>query len=187
MKGTIFVLFLLMGLNATAQDISVRFDRNSDIDFTRYSTYYWARQVVSERDEPHYFLNDLVLKADVRDAVRSELDDKGYQFTDVSPDLLINFRLFDKATKLSGFEGYGFEYWDRSEFNLAAAVKEHYVDAGTLIISIIDRREQALVWQGFASGLLQDGELTKDEGKIRDAVKLIFDEYGLTANKYTRR
>ena len=54
-------------------------------------------------------------------------------------------------------------------------------------MSIIDRREKALVWQGFASGLLDDGEFSKDEGKVREAVKLILDEYGLTANEYTRR
>lgn len=187
MKGTIFVLFLLIGLNATAQDLRVSGSRNSDIDFTRYATYYWANQVVSERDEPHYFLNDLVLKADVRDAVRSELDNRGYRFSQVNPDLLINFRLFDRATKLNGFEGYGFDYWNRSEFNPASDIRQHYVEAGTLIISIIDRREKALVWQGFASGLLTDGEFTKDEGKVREAVKLILDEYGLTANEYTRR
>ena len=187
MKGIFFVLFLLIGLKSIAQEITVRSDRNSDVDFTRYSTYYWARQVVSEKDVPQYFLNDLVLKADVRDAVRGELDDRGYQFSETSPDLLINFRLFDRPTRLKGFQGYGFEYWDGTEFNPASDVKEHFFEAGTLIISIIDRREQALIWQGFAKGLAENEEFTKDEGKIREAVKLIFDEYGLTASKYTRR
>jgi len=62
----------------------------------------------------------------------------------------------------------------------------YVVEPGTLLISLVDRKKGSLVWQGFASGLIDNNTFIKDEGKIREAVNLIFDEYGMRATDYDR-
>ncbi len=57
---------------------------------------------------------------------------------------------------------------------------------GTLIVSLVDRKTGTMVWQGFASGLINNHEFIKDEAKVREAVSLIFDEFGMRATDYDR-
>ena len=66
-------------------------------------------------------------------------------------------------------------------------LNEIKVDAGTLIISIVDRENRKLVWQAFASGLLEGIDFTKDENKLREAVALLFEAYGTRVNNYSKR
>ena len=50
-----------------------------------------------------------------------------------------------------------------------------------------DRESGQVVWQGFASGLIENNTFVKDEGKIHEAVNLIFEEYDQRAREYTRK
>jgi hypothetical protein len=172
---------------AHAQTITVASDKDTDADFSRYKTFYWTSQVDNELDEEFYFLNDLVFKAQIRDAVKSELMGIGYKMDAAAPDLIVNFRVFDKATRIKGREGYGTGYWDGEEYDMISDTTSYPVEAGTLLVSLIDRKKGAIVWHGFASGLINNNQFIKDEGKIREAVNLIFDEYGLRAREYSKR
>jgi len=60
-------------------------------------------------------------------------------------------------------------------------------DTETLLVSMADRESGKVVWQGFASGLIENDAFIKDEGKIREAVNLIFEEYNQRAKEYTRK
>lgn len=186
-KGMMIVLVLL-SLTTVGQDLRIDFQKDSDTDFREYKTYFWASQIDNQLDEESCFLNNVMLKADVRNAVHAEMESRGYLMDEHSPDLLINFRVFDRAVKLKSSYDYGRSYWKRDEFfSSDVFAGEIFVEAGTLIISILDRRDSKMVWQGIASGLEHDGEFIKDEGKVREAVELIFDKYGYRASIYTRR
>jgi hypothetical protein len=187
MKRIISALFLLGTLSVHAQNIKVTAIKALDQDFSSYRTFYWAGQVDEQLDLNSFFLNDLVLKADIRDAVHGELEALGYKLNATNPDLIINFRVFDRPTTLHGLDGYERNYWGTNEYFAGADSTSFDVEAGTIIISIVDRREQNLVWQGFATGLLKEGEFNKNDGNIREAVKLIFDEYGHRVYEYTKR
>jgi len=171
----------------SAQEIVVRSVERPDNDFDRYKTYTWASQVDETLDAGNYFLNDLVLKADIRDAVKGELEGRGYKNEPESPDLLVNFRVFNEAVTLKGYESYGASYWGDVEFRTPADTTTHRVEPGTLIISMIDKKNGSIVWQGFASGLINNNEFIKEEGKVREAVHLIFEEYPHRATEYTKR
>jgi hypothetical protein len=182
----IFFVSLLLMTEVYGQGLVVRSEKQPDVDFTKYKTYYWSEQVDSELDENSYFLNDLVLKSDLRDAVQSELNDRGYVSESIGPDLIINFRVFARPATLRGSEGYGRKYWSENEY-APAANRSIPVKAGTIIFSIVDRREANLVWQGYVSGLIGESGFTKDENKIRSAVNLVFQDYGLRASEYSKR
>jgi hypothetical protein len=184
---TIIVLLLVSSITgAWAQKITVKGDRELKVDFGGYKTFYWASQVDQKLDPDAYFLNDIILKADIRDAVQHEMEGLGYKLSPSAPDLIVNFRVFDKAVRIKGYEGYGPSYWNEAEVRVPEDTTSYAVEPGTLLISLVDRVKGSLVWQGFASGLIDHNEFIKDDGKIKEAVNLIFKEYGMRATDYDR-
>ncbi|HYG19977.1 MAG TPA: DUF4136 domain-containing protein [Ohtaekwangia sp.] len=189
MKKKSFMLSLLMiGIISAinAQEITVKGDRELGTDFGQFKTFYWASQVDQELDPGMYFLNDLVFKSDVRAAVQAEMEGLGYRLEPASPDLIVNFRAFDEEVRIKSYADYGDGYWGASEMRDVSDTTSYVVEPGTLLISLVDRKKGSLVWQGFASGLIDNNTFIKDEGKIREAVNLIFDEYGMRATDYDR-
>lgn len=178
------VVFIISG---HAQAIRVESDRALDTDFSKYKTFYWSSQADQWLDEGFYFLNDLTMKAMIRDAVKGELMGLGYELQSGNPDLIINFRVFDKPVTLKGYEGYGTSYWGDERYREASDTTSYNVEAGTLLISMANRESGKVVWQGFASGLIENDAFVKDEGKIREAVNLIFEEFDQRAKEYTRK
>jgi Domain of unknown function (DUF4136) len=173
---------------SNAQTISVHSDRALNTDFSKYKTFYWSSQADAWLDEGGiYFLNDLGMKAMIRDAVKSELMGLGYQIDSYEPDMIVNFRVFDKPVTLKGFEGYGSSYWSGQPYRSISDTTSYNVEAGTLLVSLADRKSGQVVWQGFASGLIENNAFVKEEGRIREAVNMIFDEYNQRAKEYTRK
>jgi hypothetical protein len=189
MKRMVLVWFMSICFigAVSAQTITVKSDRSLDTDFNDYKTFYWASQVDSWLDEGLYFLNDLTMKAIVRDAVKGELMGLGYQMQSHEPDLIVNFRVFEEPVTIKGYEGYGTSYWGDDTYREISDTASYDVEAGTLLVSMADRKSGKVVWQGFASGLIKDNAFVKDEGKIREAVNLIFEEYDQRAKEYTRK
>jgi hypothetical protein len=187
MKGLVLIVAMSMGFlgTAQAQKIIVKGDRELGTDFGKFKSFYWANHAGMDNNGI-YFLNDLIFKADVRDAVEHELQGLGYRMEPQSPDLIVNFRVFDQKARIKGYEGYGQGYWGTEEYRQASDTVSYAVDPGTLIVSLVDRKTGTMVWQGFASGLINNNEFIKDEAKIREAVSLIFDEFGMRATDYDR-
>lgn len=183
LMGTVMLFAIL---TSYSQTITVRSQQAEDIDFTKFKTFYWASNISSKDDQGMNFLGDLVLKAMVMDAVKGELEGLGYQEQQQDPDMIVNFRVFDKKATLRGMEGYGDNYWGGSNY---ASMNDQSteVEAGTLLLSLVDRESGAIVWNGFASGLIENDTFIKDEGKIQEAVNLIFEEYNQRAKEYSRR
>lgn len=188
MKGILSVsLVLFAALTALGQEISVFSQQDPDTNFGTYTTYFWADQVEKGSDEGNFFMNDLFLKSDIRDAVRRELDARGYRLEPNNPDLIINFRVFAQKARLRGNLGYGSTFWGQDEFDPTQGVKTGEVEPGTLILCMVDRDRNVLVWESRASGLTEAGAFLKDEGKIREAVTLMFENYNVPVEEYTRR
>jgi hypothetical protein len=188
MKRAVAVCIVVLGITSTyAQSITVASDRRMDTDFSKYKTFYWASQVDDKLDEGLYFLNDLVLKANTREAVEAELLGLGYTLDANEPDLIVNFRVFEEPVRLKGLEGYGTSYWGGEQYRSISDTTSYEVEAGTLLVSLVDREKGEIVWNGFASGLIDDDKFIKDEGKIREAANLIFEEYGLRAREYSKK
>jgi hypothetical protein len=179
------ILLFIVAASYAQSSITVRSEQAEDVDFNNYKTFGWASQVSNELEAGVYFLNDLVLKAQVRDAVKSELLGLGYEMGTDSPDLLVNFRVFDKPVTLhSGDDDQS--YWGTD--NYVGIPSESYdVEAGTLLVSLADRESGKVIWQGFASGLIDNNQFIKDEGKIHEAVDMIFEEYNERATEYSKK
>ena len=189
MRLILTAALLFSVLTSRAQQITVRSFKSDDIDFRVYRTYFWAAHADSQLDEGSYLMNDLILKADIREAIHEEMEARGYKRSNDRADLLINFRIFTKPVTIRGREGYGSRYWTKEEISsIDIGVDEIKLDAGTLIISLLDRRSGKLVWQGVADGLGEDEqEIISSEGKVRKAISLIMDQYSYPTVEYTKR
>ncbi len=179
---TLCLLVVVAG-SSLAQNQNVRVNANKKLnhDFSKYKTFAYASQVDNKLDEGYYFLNDLVLKDQIRKAVSYELESRGYKKMSGAADLLINFRVFDKPTKIEGYTGYGTTYFGTNEVREPEDVQTFELQPGSLIVNIVDTKTGQMVWRGFASGLMDGNVFNKKEDMVKRAVHLIFEEYDFKA------
>jgi hypothetical protein len=179
MKKMNFVVVGMLVFIAACSSKSYKVDGagNADANMEEYNTYAFASQVDSKLDAGVFFLNDLILKAEVRDAVKHEMDSRGYRYDPTSADLVVNFRVFDKATTVQGLQGLGDGYWSSGEADSFNTPETVNLKEGSVIIHLVDRKTGELVWQGYASGLMDGNVFKKEKNKITEAVSMIFDSY----------
>jgi hypothetical protein len=187
MKWKIIVMLSLFCSLIYAQDVTVKADTDPDANLDQYKTFYWASQVDNKLDSGFYFVHDLTLKEDVRDAVQHEMEGRGYKADPVNPDLIVNFRVFEEPSTLKGYETYGDTYWSGQTVTDRDNLLTYEVQPGTLLISLLEKTSGHIVWQGFASGLLKGEDFEKDEAKIKQAVNLVFEEYDHRADGLSSR
>ncbi|MDW7693360.1 DUF4136 domain-containing protein [Flammeovirgaceae bacterium SG7u.111] len=191
-KIALIITSMLLAIGLTnAQDYTVASDRLPEHDFSEYKTFDWASGA-KIKENSFYTLNDYILKNSIMDAIKGEMEGLGYEQSTTSPDLLINFLVFEKPTK---FRGYGkvvetndtyYEYWSSfgSDMKLNG-VKEYDLAEGTLLIHMIDKKTGAMVWQGYASGIMDNDVFDRDKERIKEAVELVFEKYHERADDFT--
>jgi hypothetical protein len=155
---------------------------NTNADPAKANTYGFSSQVDNKLDEGFFFLNDLILKAEIRDAVKHEMDSRGYTHTASQPDLIVNFRVFDKPAEIQSVDQLGSNYWAAEEINGYANPQTVRLKEGSLMIHLVDRKTGKLVWQGYASGLMDGNVFTKEGNKIDEAVSMVFDQFKFRAD-----
>lgn len=186
MKKVFFMVGLLAGITTFAQkNITVESDKLLNHDFTKYKTYAFSSMVDSDLEVGFYFLNDLKLKSQIREAIQDEMMGLGYKIQKGTPDLVVNFRVFQEPVTLSGFDGYGTSYWGTNKYRQISDKATYEMKAGTLLVSLLDTKGGQVVWQGFASGLIEGDRFIKDKATIREAVNMVMDKFGVRANSYS--
>jgi hypothetical protein len=142
----------------------------------RYRAYAWASQV-DNLESNEYFLNDQWVKTYVKHAISKQLGSIGYIYTDQKPDLLINFRVFEKPQTITCAADWGPNYFSEGEIEQYDESRVVEIPEGTVVVQFIDRHAGGIVWQGFVTGLAKKGTFSKDKGKIDLAVSNIFKQY----------
>ena len=185
MNRLFFVAAFALATSLTqAQNVTVKTESRPDVDFKPYKTYTWASQVTDKKDKGTYFANDLALKKQVSDAVGYAMDGRGYKLTGQNADLLVNFRVFDQPTTIKGYTNAGTDYFGPGEVQNMDDQQDIKLQAGTIIISLVDTKTDQVVWTGLASGLTSSNGFERQQGKIREAVNLIFNQFSYRADNY---
>ena len=151
-------------------------------DFTKYKTYSWSSQITDPQNSM-FFLNDIIFKAQIRDAVEHEMASKGYTYQPENGDLVVNFRTFDQPVEIMSNDNLGNGYWSANEqytYNNRNKVK---LDRGSILVQMADRKKGVQVWQGYASGLTNGNVFDKTKDKVYVAVGQIFKDYDHRADK----
>ena len=181
--------------SAFAQDdIIVNSDKDLNADFEEIETYYWSTHALNEETE--FTLNDALMKSELREAINQEMDAKGYELSKENPDVILNFRVFEKPTDFKGYENVYMDenYWSSmelrkdmigikplAEIRTTDNAREYNLKEGTLLVDFVSTNDHTLVWQGYVSGVMDDNFWNEGDADINRAVELIFDEYQFDA------
>ena len=181
---------------AQSGNTTVASDKSLTADFSKYKTFDFASQVSDDQIQI-FFLNDLLLKGKVKEAVEYELEARGYEQTDGSPDLVVTFQILEEPPEFPGYTGvYRDEnYWGPTEMRKDAIglvpdaevrtadnVKTYQLKEGTLMVHLVDAESGELIWQGYASGIVDKDKVMENDDKIKQAVSLIFQTYDWRAD-----
>ena len=165
MKKSVFGLVLLFIVQSVsfAQEVTVASSEN--LDLRKYKTFMWDSQVNNEMEQGGiYFLDDLVVKSQLRDALQNEFANSGYEFDKTNADLTVHFVLFGEKSV--------------SYNNLPENLVSYKAESGTLVISLIDSSDGKVIWQASAEGISKS-ETLKDESILKEVVAKIFQESAL--------
>lgn len=183
------VAFMVLQQSCTAGKRSTVAGKNADItaDFKDVETYTWTAGIDNIPQDAIFvgpngvlIFNNESARQKIKNAIRYELDSRGYKADINNPDMLISFSVLEQPASLRTTNGYvtlssGEKV--RTEDNVT------YTDVkpGTLIINFTDLKSGKTIWQGFASGILQADQMN-DEAKVRQAVSTVFNQF-----KYNNR
>lgn len=182
----ISIILLLTGFSLTAFGQKVGSDRNLNVDISEYETFTWSSH--AENNLSMYFLEDAVLKATVREAIKYELEARSYEYQENDQaDLLVNFRIFEAPVTVTGYEKTYVDenYWSpmevrkeflgiipRAELRELDEQKMYFLDSGSIIIQLVEIESGDIVWQGYAEKMLNEYE----DSEVKSAIQKIFGE-----------
>ena len=177
LRATIATLVALPVLYGCATRVRSDFDR--DAVFSQYDTFDWIAPPVRASEEELQsnpegpFARNSLLDKRMRAAITSNLRARGFQYVE---DGSSNFRLNYHVTfsdKLSGSgSDFGYSrYYRRGSFSSGFNWSVRQYKEGTIIIDIVDRAKDQLVWRGWMVNRNRDGNF--DEAEINRAVNKI--------------
>jgi hypothetical protein len=169
-----------------APSFKVNSDYDKSADFTRYKTFalYNPENVNSAISE----LN----RSRVINAIKSEMNKKGFVEDTTSPDLLVNAvaifqdrqSVSSTSTGTGGMYGYGYRYgaygWGGGVSHTSYDVR-NYKD-GSLVIDVIETSAKKLIWQGTGNKEI-DGPVKDPDVNIPKAIGLIMESFPPGAKK----
>jgi hypothetical protein len=169
--------------------IQVRFQTDPAAEFTSYRTYGFVPMPATNIEGKTTALTIYLMKA-----IRSEMDSRGYQYTEESPDLWINFNAFrhagaESATHVTPAYGYSDYYGYRAGLYNIPFVgfgeqeeTVHY-KVGTANIDVVDARKKQLIWVAIAEGRLTDAMMNSPDDSIAKIVSDMYAKYPAKAAK----
>jgi hypothetical protein len=177
LRTTIAILVALPGLSGCATRVRSDFDREAV--FSRYHTFDWiAPPIRASEDELRSvpegpFARNSLLDKRIRAAVTTKLRARGFQYAEGGES---DFRLNYHVTFKDKFAGSGSDFgyvgrYHRGAFSSGFNWSVRQYQEGTIIIDIVDRAKDQLVWRGWVVNRNRDGNY--DEAEIYRAVNQI--------------
>ncbi|QNF35449.1 DUF4136 domain-containing protein [Adhaeribacter swui] len=181
---------LLLQLSACMNyyDHKVESDYSYSGNFKKYRTFNFIGVKNTEGDSSKF-------NPFVENAIKSRMEVQGYRFNQNRPDLLVSYKLFYEDLLLKGYNQADItefietgRIFDEDEEYDPNIEKREYdpvkynLKKGTLFIVLIDKKKNRAVWQGYASGVLEN--TVKNEAYLKSAVRSIFDRYKVFTEGY---
>jgi len=168
-------IVLLIIVSACSPELLINSDKDSEANFAVYKSYAWSDDSESDIDksknynDPQYD-NELNRKR-LKKAINLEMNKLGFTLDDNNSDLLVDYHIIIKNK-----HDYAVNTFGEHQFGNSDQVIVYNYDEGTLVIHLVDREKNELVWQGSASRVL--GKQYKNvEDRINKVVSKIFERY----------
>jgi Domain of unknown function (DUF4136) len=162
----------LFGLVLGSCSINVHTKYDKTADFKQYKTFCWMDGCEFKFSGPGY-LNDSLLRENLKKAIIEELTAKGLAQNTDNPDLLVGFTI-----TLKDEQSVIYHRSENGPFYKPLDGEREVINylKGTLIIGLADKKESRIVWESFAIGYL---DLNPDfsEKNVRKGIKLVLRDY----------
>jgi hypothetical protein len=184
----IVLLATVMMLAGVAVNAQVGVDKELHVPIRDYKTYAWTSDINMIPSDAIFIGPNNVLiynnpstRSKIKQAIQYELSAKGYTMA-AKPDFLVSFMVLEQPTDLYTYDGYKMLYNGLDSTRTRDNLERTHVDAGTLMIKMIDVKSGRQVWQGYNSGAL-NADMLNSDAKVRGAVERIFNQFKYRANK----
>jgi hypothetical protein len=196
MKTLLPLIFLLGLLGGCASSVSVSTDYDRSANFTSYTTYKWYQDTPPARRDSIRTYNTFLDKR-IRSAVEANMARKGFRLVDSNPDVLVAYDVkvvtrqelhtdygYYPGWYGPGWYGYGWWYGYRYDYGYSRFAYPMYIDQyqdGTIIIDLVDARDNELVWRGWGEMRVDNVNISQSE--VDKIVSRIFEKYPPGADK----
>ncbi len=179
-KGSLPILFLaiLMSGCFSYRELPVEYDYSYRGRFDKYNSYDFVAQKdhLTSTSGPVYSL--------IHGAIESHMNFLGYKRREKKPDLLLTYSIFFDSLSFRGYQQPNIEEWmQRQERDLEYDQLKFNIPKGTLLIQVFDRKQNASIWQGYATDQYGQVNFT-DEREVRNAVRSILNKYQFFADGF---
>jgi hypothetical protein len=161
------VLILFLCFLASCSSVTVNYDYDPAVDFSKYKTfeYYEGDPIPGDELAKH----PLVQKR-VKEALIKGLIDKGYEQSESGdPDFIVAVHAGVKERmqvhQTGGYYGGWYDPW-WGPYGGTTHVS-HY-DEGTLVVDVVDAAEKDLIWRGLGTAIVKEYSNQEKEQKALD-------------------
>lgn len=179
-KNRLFIPLLLLLILSSClgyKELPVEYDYSYNGRFKKYRTFDLMQQATASIDSTMY--NPII-----ESSILTRLKFLGYRQTDKKPNLLVSYKIFYDSLNFKGYEQPEIEVWvDRPSLAKDYNDKEIKMQTGTLLIQLYDRKQEKLIWNGYATSLYGAIEY-ENRRQLRNAVISILDKYRFFADGY---
>ncbi|MDH5396906.1 MAG: DUF4136 domain-containing protein [Cyclobacteriaceae bacterium] len=159
------------------KELPVEYDYSYSGRFKKYSTFDLMQQPTAAIDTTMY--NPVI-----ESSILARLKFLGYRQTTRKPNLLIAYKIYYDSLKFNGYEQPEIEDWaERPGIENDYNAKKIEMRSGTLLIQFYDRRQEKLIWNGYATSLYGPIQYSNNR-QLRNAVISILDKYRFFADGY---
>ncbi len=181
------VMVLLLLPLVGCRTYNVRTDWDPAIPFEQLQRYRWQEPPTREGANP--FEDNTLLRQRVRFSIESALAERGYLSVEdtADADFLVTYAvILDDRLRVdgvnSGFGGFGIGNHGRrgglgyygTGIN-TTSVREY--QESTLLIDFLNPEDEALLWRGWGTGIVQTRDRDRGEGRLDDGVSKILAEF----------
>lgn len=169
---------LVLGACATTSGPQVRVDADPSANLASYGSYSFFEPFGADRSGYATPLSN-----SVKQAIRNEMDRRGFRYQESGGDLLVNAAVkssekTDISTMSVPDPYFGYRYGRYSPwvgYNQETIVRQY--TEGTLTVDLVDRARSQLVWSGAAFGRVTDKVRKDPQAAVSNAVGEIFARY----------
>ena len=167
----------------TGPDITIDYDRSADL--MSYKTYGFPEEVGTDRAG-----YSTLVTGYFKDAVKREMEQRGYVYDEEDPDLFVNF--FSNVREVSdvvstprfasGYYGYRYGLYGAWPFYDEDVSTVRY-RLGTVNVDIDDGERMQLIWEGVAEGRVTRDDMKNPRAAIDAVVAELFRRYSGVASE----
>lgn len=166
--ASMLVLLVMTGC-ATTSAPKTRVDYDKAVDFSVYRTYGFPKETGTDRGG-----YSTLVTSYFKSAVATQMEARGYKYSEDHPDLLVNFytntrdRTESRPSPAYGY--YGYRYGLYSAWPLYEEDRLVTYKYGTVNLDIVDAEKKQLVWEGVSEGRVTEEALANQKATINAVV-----------------